>query len=80
MKIAVIDDGIDKETAENGMHINCHYHYVNHKPKQGIRHGTKVVGIVEKYSSDTKEYEIYDKDDKLIGNITGCSTGGFIAS
>ncbi len=60
MKIAVIDDGIDKETAENGMHINCHYHYVNHKPEQGIRHGTKVVGIVEKYSSDTKEYEIYD--------------------
>lgn len=60
MKIAIIDDGIDKEIAENGLHMNFHYHNVSFIPEQGIRHGTKVAGIIEKYCLGAKEYEIYD--------------------
>ncbi|MCM1234927.1 MAG: S8 family serine peptidase [Ruminococcus flavefaciens] len=60
MKIAIIDDGVNKEIVEYDMGINCHYHYINHISKQDIRHGTKVIETVEKYSCITKEYEIYD--------------------
>lgn len=46
MKISVIDDGIDKEIAENGLHINYRYYDVNQIVGNGIRHETKVVGTV----------------------------------